>query len=403
MTYPLEGIKIVDFGVYLAGPFAGRLLGDMGASIIKVETPEGEVPRPKNEMFIPNMLMTYSNRGRNVAIDLKHPEGLAVARKLIAEADIVSQNQRIGVAERLGIGYEDCRAINPDVIYLASPGYGTSGPRALHPSFEPLNSAFVGQHYRSGGEGNPPVGSISLDAFCGLIAANGLLMALLHRDLTGEGQYLMVSQLACAMYYTSDTFRFSDGTLGPLPQLDSEQRGLGPLNRLYQTSDDWICICCEKDHEWSALCTALGLPELAADARFRTAEQRAGNGEALGAILDEAFQTRSSQEWAGILERHGAPAEVPVAGGQPGFDNPDYLAYGLITEYQHEIWGHTIEPRIIPVLSETPGRTVTKSPFLGEHTREIMEELGYGRGEVDDLVRQRVILARPQEMAMASR
>ena len=160
MAYPLEGLKIVDFGVYLAGPFAGRLLGDLGASVIKVETPEGEVPRPKSDQFVPNMLMTYSNRGRNIAVDLKHPEGLAIAHKLIAGADVVSQNQRLGVAERLGIGYDDCRAINPQIIYLASPGYGVRGPRAHLTSFEPLNSAFVGQHYRSGGEGNPPVGSI---------------------------------------------------------------------------------------------------------------------------------------------------------------------------------------------------------------------------------------------------
>lgn len=402
MSYPLQGVKVIDFGIWLAGPFAGRLLGDLGAEVIKVEAPEGETMRPQSDQFIPNMLSNYSNRGRNIAIDLKKPEGLAISHKLIAGADIVIQNQRLGVAERLGIGYEDCRAVNPTIIYCASPGFGVSGPRAHLPSFEPLNSAFSGIHYRSAGEGNPPVGSISLDAFCGLLSANGLLMALLHRQKTGEGQYLDVSQLACSMYYTSDTFRTSDGKLGPLFHIDRDQRGLGPLDRLYQTSDGWLCICCDRDAEWTALCAALGQPELVQDTRFSTAHGRVANGEALEAILVEIFWQRPSQEWFDALGRHGAPCEIPADSGMTGMLDSGYLASGLVIERQHPIWGRTTEPRIIPRFSDTPGRTVWPAPWLGKHTREILEELNYSRDAIEELVRQRVVRAGPREAVAAS-
>ena len=157
MQYALEGIKVIDFGDWLAGPYATRLMADLGASVIKIEPPGGLAIRPQNRSFVAHRTVNYIVRGqRDVVLDLKQPEGVEAAHRLIAEADIVAQNMRVGVADRIGIGYEEVKRINPRAVYVFSPGFGAVGPRSRQPSFEPLNSAFAGIHYRSGGKGNPP-------------------------------------------------------------------------------------------------------------------------------------------------------------------------------------------------------------------------------------------------------
>ena len=401
--YALERVRIIDFGDMLAGPFVARILGDLGASVIKVEPPEGGLMRPRDDLFASHKLRNYTLRGeRAMAIDLKKPEGVAIAHKLIASADVVGQNMRPGVAERLNIGYHHVREVNPRAIYVFSPGFGASGPRSHLPSFEPLNSAFVGIHYRSGGKGNPPVQSISLDAFCGLLAACGVMMALIHRQKTGEGQYLDLSQLAAAMYYTSETYKTADGRLGPLPELDQEQTGLSSLNRLYPTSDDWLCICCEKDHEWAALCKALELGELIADPRFKTDSHRASNGEALASVLAAKFQECTSQEWFDRLDAQGAPCEIPVMNGEKRLlQRPAYVESGLVAEYLHPLWGLLREHGSTVNLSETPGHIRGFAPRSGEHTEEILAELGYASTDVRELVDKGVVYAAPKVGATA--
>jgi crotonobetainyl-CoA:carnitine CoA-transferase CaiB-like acyl-CoA transferase len=388
MRFALEGIKIVDFGDWLAGPYATRLMADLGASVIKIEPPGGLIIRPQNRSFAAHRTLSYIVRGqRDVVLDLKQPEGVEAAHRLIAGADIVAQNMRVGVADRIGIGYEEVKRINPRCIYIFSPGFGAAGPRSHQPSFEPLNSAFAGIHYRSGGKGNPPAQGISLDAYCGVMAACGAMMALLHRQKTGEGQYLDVSQLACAMYYTSETYRTADGSLGPLPQLDSEQAGFGPMDRLYRTGDYWIAICCPQESQWRALCEALELPSLISESRFRTDADRAMNGEALTKLLAERFQTRSAQEWFGTLDEAGVPCEIPVKDGQTAFlQDPAHVASNMVVEYPHPWWGLMREIGHILNFSETPGVIRGPSPQLGEHTREVLGEAGYSDTEVQAMV-----------------
>jgi crotonobetainyl-CoA:carnitine CoA-transferase CaiB-like acyl-CoA transferase len=388
VSHALDDIKIVDFGMFLAGPVATRLLADQGAQVIKVEQPDGDSLRPRQPL-LDSLSKTFyqANAGkRGIALDLKTPEGLAIAQRLMQEADVVANNFRPGVADRLGVGYEAARKLNPSVIYCFSPGFGSVGPRADKPGLEPLYSAFCGVHYSSGGEGNPPVNSVSFDQYCGLLASNAILMALYQRDLTGEGQFIEVTQLAQVLYYTSEVFFTADGTMPWDPTLDCDETGYGPLNRLYQTQDDWLCIGCWTEKEWTALCSALEMEDVRADPRFESPAARSQNGDALADILIERLLLHSTQEWVQRFEQYSVPFEVPTRNGeQLSLENAEYLASGLVAEHQHPVWGKMRAPGIGVRLSDTPGINQRPAPLLGQHTREILTELGHTPGEIEEL------------------
>src|SRR5436853_3791621 len=184
MTYALEGVRVLDFGIFLAGPFTDRLLADLGADVIKVEEVTGDPGRGLGANS------TCVNKGkRSLAVDLKTPEGLAIIRRLVPRVDVVHHNMRLGVAERLGIGYAQLKALNPRLVYCHSSGYGATGPRAYNPTFEPLHSALSGMLALTGGEGNEPMTYLThMDFGVGLNAALAILMALIERERSGEGQ-----------------------------------------------------------------------------------------------------------------------------------------------------------------------------------------------------------------------
>ena len=395
MKHALEGIKVVDFGMFLAGPVGGRLLADLGASVIKVEPTEGESLRPISKEFeLFHKTFTQAQAGkRDIAIDLKYPEGLAIAHQLIAEADIVQENFRPGVADRLGVGYEDCKKINPKVIYVSSPGYGSHGPRREYPGFEPLYSGFCGIHYNSGGKGNPPSRSASFDQFCGLLCANAILMALHHRDMTGEGQYVEVAQLKAVLYFVSEAFFLPNGKMGAETQVDANQTGFSPMHRLYQTLDDWIMVAFMREKEWQNLCKAIELPDLVTDPRFSSYEKREANGEDLAAVLQDQFFTKETGEWFSVFEANGVPSEVPLIEGEDlAMMNDDLLKSGAVAEHEHPWWGMVHVPGVAVKLSETPGISRGPAPMLGQHTDEILKELGYPPARIEELAKKEIIV-----------
>jgi crotonobetainyl-CoA:carnitine CoA-transferase CaiB-like acyl-CoA transferase len=390
LKHPLEGVKIVDFGSYFAGPYASRLAGDLGAEVIKVEAPSGDALRPVAAAF------RGAQRGKRcIALDLKSAEGRALAERLIREADVVTHNMRAGVAEKLGLGFEDVKKLNPKLVYLHSAGFGTSGPRAQEGAFAPLVTGLIGLSAQAGGEGNPPVQSISNeDQHSGTLGFAWLMMGLAYVARTGKPVKLETSLLSASLFVTSDMMLRPDKSLLFRYALDKQQTGLGPLSRIYRAGDrEWVCLVVEQEKEWRRLTRVAGLEALARDSRFASAESRRANAAPLGAALADWFAARSSGEAAQALQRAGVPAQrvLPVRIKEHYFD-AENNAHGRIVEYRHAIYGLTREPGHLLRFSATPGLIRGPAPLLGEHSRAVLGELGLSEAEIAALRERKVTL-----------
>ena len=390
---PLEGIRIVDFSSFFAVGFGGRLLNDLGADVIKVETPSGDQMRPLPDVF------DASNRGkRDVVLDLKSPEGLAAAKRLVASADVVTHNLRPGKADKLGIGYEALKAVKPDLVYLYLPGYGSTGPKSLLKAFAPLISGWTGLLYEVGGQGNDPNRSAfgNEDYNNGFVAAVMAMMGLEARDEgardgLGLGQYVECPQLHSSLWTTSE--HFLDRDMKPVYglRLDKEQQGFNALDRIYRTQDGWVCISCREDTRFAALARVVGLPS---DARFASARDRSANDLALKALLDPWFVARTSEQAFTALDDAGAAAEIVCEG--PWVDEALWFDWMVesnrVVENRDSMYGHVRQFGLFNRLSLTPGLAVGDAPRLGEHSVAILTEAGFSEAEIAELIERKIAI-----------
>ncbi len=383
----LEGVRLVDFGQYLAGPFGPMILGDLGAEVIKVEPVTGDGMRMASKPFF------GCQRGkRDIALNIKQERGLAIARELIATADVVHHNMTAGVATKLGIDYEACRAVKPDIVYCNTWAYGLEGPLARFGGLDPLYQASSGLEHESGAvhEGNTPIYYRfgMCDASNAMLSVVAVLSALYHRKRTGEGQEVWTSLFDGGAIFTSDA-HLVHGTPAPRPHLDKELTGVSPTYRLYRTQDeDWICVAAVKDRDFEALCRALGLPEIAADARFATDADRRKHRRQLETVLEPRFRTKTATFWTRTLDDAGVPNEVPLDshGGELPLFDADNVALGLVAHYEHPLLGDMRQFGELIQFSETPGLIAGPPPLVGQDTRAILRELGHPDDAIDELI-----------------
>ena len=394
---PLSGIKVIDWTIWQFGPVAGMMLGDLGADVIKVEALSGEpgralftvsgidrsLPGGRNSYFEAN----HRNK-RAVAVDLKTPEGVEVVLRLAAGADVFLQNFRRGVAERLGLGYEDLRAINPRLIYGSGSGYGPLGPEADKPALDTVGQARSGLMYATGPEGSEPypVQGVISDQIGGIMLSWGVLAALFARERTGVGQRVDASHLGSSIWLQGLSVTMGMLTAHkPASEVNLTVKpgrtgAYNPISNFYRCKDGrWLMLAnLEADRYWASFAEALGLGHLAADPRFIDTEARAANNEELIRILDETFAERTYDEWDEVLSANPDNIFAPVQRLMELWDDPQVRANDYIVEVDHPALG-PVKVANHPIrYGETPASIRSLAPEIGQHTEEVLLEHGYG-------------------------
>ena len=406
MSGALSHLRVLDLSRVLAGPWAGQILGDLGAEVIKIERPKsGDDTRSWGPPYLQGAdgnadLSAYflpANRNKqSLAVDIAHPEGQELIRKLVAESDVILENFKVGGLKRYGLDYDSLKQINPKLIYCSITGFGQDGPYANRPGYDFLIQAMgglmsiTGQPDGEPGAGPMKVGVALTDIMTGLYATIGVLAALSHRDRTGEGQYveaaLLDVQVAClanqAMNYL---------TTGQAPgRMGNAHPNIVPYQD-FPTADGNMVLTVGNDEQFARLCDVLGHPEWASDERFATNRARVANRKELIPRLRQATVMRSTQEWVQVLERSGVPCG-PVNTLDQVFEDPQVLARGMKQSVQHPSLGDVPTVGNPIRLKLTPVSYRTAPPLLGEQSKQVLEKIaGLSPGEIASLRERGVI------------
>ena len=380
-----DGLKVLDIGAYFAGPYTSRLLGDLGADVIKLEPLAGDQLRGLMKVF-----RSASANKRGIAANLKEPDLTKARDGLVGWADVVHHNMRPGAAERLGLGYEDVAARNPSAIYLYAPGWGSSGPDRDRQSFAPMMSGYVGVCLEVAGRFNPPLFPLgNEDPGNGLLGAVAIAMALFERQQSGRGQYIENPQLNATMMHLAHVVRTPSGeTLGAM-QLDPLQFGFGALRRVYECSDGWIALAAHDRGPFGPVAMAFGLGE---DARFASFDQRVAHDDDLADAMETVLRTMTGAQALELLRAHGVPAAIPVGYAAEAFlHNPEHVRSGrsgVATESSAGTWRGVGRLVTVEGLSNPPFRV---APALGADTDSILVSVGYTEAEIADLRKRNAI------------
>ena len=386
---PLKGIKVVELAQIMAGPTCGMLLADMGADVIKVEKlPGGDDTRSYSEPAIHGesaAFMMLNRNKRGMAVNLKTAGGLEVVKRLLKDADVVTENYRKGTLEKLGLGYDVLQALNPRLVYCAVSGYGRTGPYADKGGFDLIAQGFAGLMSITGEPGGPPVksGTSIADINAGIFAALGIVSALLARAQTGRGQRVETSLMEAAIQQTfwQSAIFFATG-VNPGPS--GSAHILTAPYQAFPTADGWINVGGANQSNWERIVKVIGSPELARDPRFLTNGDRMRNLAALTPLIAERLRARTSAHWIREFDAAGVPVG-PVNRIGDMLADPQVAAREMVVEVEHPRAGRTKALGFPIKFSETPGAITRAAPLLGEHTREILAALGYSGAEVDTL------------------
>lgn len=405
MQRVLEGIRILDFTRQMSGPYGSMVLGDFGADVIKVESsPRGDPSRRTGTHFLggdSTMFLTWNRNKRSVCVDLRSDRGRAVAERLIAHADVLMENYRPGVADEIGIGWDEAHAINPRLVYCSVNAFGAQGPWAQRPGTDPVLQAMSGVMSVTGERGGPPalVGVPIADFSSAMLAVQGVLLALLARERTGEGQQVEVSMLGSLLFALTTR-------VGPYFMTGEDPIRWGSSHsqvvpyQAFETTDGHAVAGVWGDDDWPAFCDAIEQPALADDERFDSNIKRVERRDEVGKIIEAQFRRESTAYW----EERFAERSVlfaPVNSFSMVFDHPQTHANGYVTRVEHPTAGEL--PLVAPVvkLSETPAGVERPPPLLGEHSFEVLTAAGFDGAEIDALLADGVVRAADEKDAVS--
>lgn len=389
MSGPLAGIRVVDITNVVAGPSCAAQLADQGADVIKVEPPSGDLIRKSSESGLPPMFITCNRGKRSLAIDLKRPEAADVLWRLMERADVLVQNLRPGAMERLGFGEPEVRARNPGIIYCSISGFGETGPYAGKRVYDPLVQAVSGFADMQG-EGIAPkmIRTVIADKTTAVYAAQAVTAALFHRERTGEGQHVRLAMLDAML-----SMMWAEA-MGPFTVV-AEGGKLPPPShdRIFETEDGHITAGAVSDSEWRGVCAALERPEWLTDPRYLTQALRTRNKDQRYGDMAEVFKTRPSAYWLEALDKNDVP-NAPVLRRGEVFEHPQVVNNQTIHELDQPDVGLIRQARPAARFEKSPTAAPRPAPILGQHSEEILVELGYDREKIDAMTASGVVVAR---------
>lgn len=385
---PLQGIRVIDLTTVMFGPYCTQIMGEMGADVIKVESPEGDIGRQTGATRSKGMSAAHLMKGRNkrcIVLDLKQPAGLEALQRLTQTADVFVHNMRPQAARKLGIDYSMVATWKADIIYAAATGFGEDGPYAERPAYDDLIQGMAGMAGLYGMAAGEPryAPTVMVDKTSGLFLLYALTMALFHRERTGEGQKIQVPMFECMVSFLMNE-HMQARTFEPPQGPAGYQRLLTPHRRPYATADGYICVIPYNNRHWQHFFALIGRPELATDERFSQQAARSKHIDTLYAIVGESMGARPTAEWLTLLEAADIPCG-PMNTPDDLFNDPHLQAVGMFPEIDHPTEGRLRHIKVPVKFSKTPGGLQRYAQRLGGSSLEILKEIGYSEAHIADL------------------